>query len=94
MPLTDLMAKQALPEEKIYSMGDGNGLSLEIRPNGKKYWIIRYWQGGKERRTSVGVYPAVSLKQAREKNARSLSDLTHQNFRKTHQNLLKYTQPE
>ncbi len=69
MPLTDLMAKQALPEEKTYSMGDGNGLSLEIRPNGKKYWIIRYWQGGKERRTSVGAYPAVSLKQAREKNA-------------------------
>ena len=68
MPLTDLMIKQALPEEKTYHMSDGGGLSLEIRPNGKKYWIIRYRQNGKERRKSAGVYPAVSLKEARSKN--------------------------
>ena len=68
MPLTELMIKQAKPEEKTYMLSDGKGLSLEVRPNGKKYWIIRYWVNKKERRTSGGVYPDVTLKEARDKN--------------------------
>lgn len=68
MALTELMLKQAKPEEKTYTLSDGKGLMLEIRPNGKKYWIIRYWENKKERRTSVGVYPSISLREAREKN--------------------------
>ena len=68
MALTELMVKQARGKEKPYTMSDGKGLILETRPNGKKYWIIRYWVDGKEKRTSVGSYPAVSLKEAREKN--------------------------
>jgi hypothetical protein len=62
------MARQARPEDKPYIMADGKGLGLEVRPNGKKYWIIRYWVNKKERRTSVGAYPGVTLKEAREKN--------------------------
>ncbi|MDR1377933.1 MAG: Arm DNA-binding domain-containing protein [Synergistaceae bacterium] len=42
---------------------------MEVRSNGKKYWIIRYWVNKKERRTSTGPYPGVTLKEAREKNA-------------------------
>jgi integrase len=68
MALTELMIKQAQPEEKTYMMSDGKGLSLEVRPNGKKYWIVRYWTNKKERRTSMGSYPNVTLKEAREKN--------------------------
>lgn len=68
MPLTELMLKQAKPEEKTYTLSDGKGLMLEIRPNGKKYWVIRYWENRKERRTSVGAFPDVSLREAREKN--------------------------
>ncbi|GHV36343.1 integrase [Synergistales bacterium] len=68
MSLTELMIKQAKPEEKKYHMGDGHGLALEVHPSGKKYWIIRYWVAGKEKRTSAGTYPEVSLKQARDKN--------------------------
>jgi len=68
MILTELMIKQAGPEEKTYTMTDGKGLMLEIRPNGKKYWIIRYWVNKKERRTSVGAFPGVTLKEARSKN--------------------------
>lgn len=68
MPLTELQIKQAKHGEKTYSLSDGKGLLLEVRPNGKKYWIIRYWVGGKEHRTSVGSFPDVTLRSAREKN--------------------------
>jgi hypothetical protein len=68
MSLTELMIRQARPEEKPYMLSDGKGLSLEVRPNGKKYWIIRYWIAGKERRSSAGAYPDVTLREARDKN--------------------------
>jgi integrase len=68
MSLTEVLIRQAKPEEKTYMLSDGHGLGLEIRPDGKKYWIIRYWINKKEHRTSVGAYPGVTLKEAREKN--------------------------
>jgi integrase len=68
MALTELMIKQACSKEKPYTMSDGQGLLLEVFPNGRKRWVIRYWVGGKERRTSVGTFPDVTLKEARVKN--------------------------
>ena len=68
MPLTELMVKQAKAQDKPYTMPDGNGLILEVRPSGTKYWIVRYWVQGKERRKSLGPYPAVTLKMARDQN--------------------------
>ena len=68
MPLTELMVKQAKAQDKPYTMPDGNGLILEVRPSGAKYWIVRYWEKGKERRKSLGPYPEVSLKVARDRN--------------------------
>jgi len=68
MPLTELIVKQAKAEDKPYIISDGKGLGLEVRPGGKKYWIIRYWVNKKERRTSAGAYPGVTLREAREKN--------------------------
>lgn len=68
MPLTELMAKQAKARDKAYTMADGNGLILEVRPSGAKYWIVRYWEKGKEHRKSLGPYPEVSLKAARDRN--------------------------
>ena len=68
MPLTELMVKQAKAQDKPYTMPDGNGLILEVRPSGAKYWIVRYWVQGKERRKSLGPYPEVSLRAARDKN--------------------------
>lgn len=68
MPLTELMVRQAKPEDKSYAMSDGNGLILEVRPSGAKYWIVRYWEKGKEHRKSLGPYPEVSLKAARDRN--------------------------
>jgi integrase len=46
---------------------DDDGLYLEINVNGSKYWRLRYWVEGKEKKISLGKYPAVTLKTAREK---------------------------
>jgi hypothetical protein len=66
--LTELICKQAKAEEKTYTMADGHGLMLEIRPNGSKLWIIRYWVAGKEKRTSLGKFPGIGLREARDRN--------------------------
>jgi integrase len=68
MALTELAVRQAKPSAREYSMSDGKGLLLVVKPSGKKYWILRYWKDGKEHRTSVGAFPDVSLKDARTRN--------------------------
>lgn len=45
---------------------DGGGLYLELTPAGGRYWRMKYRHGGKEKRLAFGVYPAVSLKEARD----------------------------
>ncbi len=50
-------------------MFDGGGLYLEVAPSGGKWWRLKYRFGGKEKRISLGVYPDVSLKQARRRRA-------------------------
>lgn len=48
---------------------DGGGLYLEVSATGGRYWRLKYRHGGKENRLSFGVYPEVSLKAARERQA-------------------------
>lgn len=67
MPLTDTKAKQAKPKEKVYRLADEKGLYLEIHPNGSKYWRHKYRFNKKEKRLAYGVYPEVTLKEARNK---------------------------
>ena len=67
MALTELGVKSAKPRDKEYMLGDGHGLWLLVKPDGKKYWRLRYWVGDKERKISLGVYPIVGLKDARAK---------------------------
>ena len=50
MALTDIQIKALKPKDKKYSVSDGRGLILEARPNGAKYWIVRFWVKGKEKR--------------------------------------------
>lgn len=64
--ISDKTAFGAKPKEKSYMIRDENGLYLRITPTGKKYWIIRYWTNGKESQKSIGPYPLISLKAARE----------------------------
>ena len=48
---------------------DGDGLRLLIKPNGKKYWVLRFQLAGKRREMGLGTYPAVGLKEARQNSS-------------------------
>jgi Arm DNA-binding domain len=52
--------------DKPYKLSDASGLYLEVDPSGGKYWRFKYRFEGKEKRLSLGVYPVVSLADARE----------------------------
>ena len=59
--------KVAAATGKTRRMGDGGGLYFEARPTGAGWWRFRYWSQGKEGMLSLGVYPEVPLKLARER---------------------------
>lgn len=65
MPLNDVMVRTAKPRERPYKIFDETGLYLIVTPEGGKWWRVRYRYQGKEQTLSLGVYPDVSLKQAR-----------------------------
>tara|TARA_R110000851_G_C13101290_1_gene568415 strand:+ start:225 stop:1448 length:1224 start_codon:yes stop_codon:yes gene_type:complete len=65
MPLTATAVRQALPKAKPYKLSDGHGLFLLVNPKGAKYWRYKYRYGGKEKTLALGVFPEVSLKDAR-----------------------------
>lgn len=67
MPLTDVAVRMARARERAYKLSDGGGLCLLVQPSGKKWWRFRYMWQGKEQMLSMGVYPDVSLLQARER---------------------------
>ena len=67
MPLNDIKCKSIKPKDKIFKVSDEKGLYLEVNPNGSKYWRLKYRFDGKEKRLAFGVYPEVSLKEARDK---------------------------
>lgn len=67
MPITDPKIRQAKPGEKSARLYDEKGLYLEVAPSGGKWWRFKYRFGGKEKRLSLGVYPEVTLAQARGK---------------------------
>lgn len=65
--LSELIVRQAESKDKVYSLSDKRGLILTVHPNGSKYWILRVYVDGKERRRSLGKWPELSLKEARSK---------------------------
>jgi len=65
MMLTDIKVRTAKPKEKQYKLTDGNGMHLLVHPNGSKYWRLQYRFGGKQKMLALGVYPDVSLADAR-----------------------------
>ena len=67
MPLTDTTVRNTKPGDRVRRMFDGGGLYLEISPRGGKWWRLKFRFEGKEKRLSLGVYPDVSLKKARER---------------------------
>lgn len=67
--LSDAKARNAKPKSKPYKLSDGEGLFLVVMPSGSKYWRLKYFFNGKENLLALGVYPEVSLSDARERRA-------------------------
>jgi hypothetical protein len=67
MPLTNTQAKNAKPDAKPYKLADGGGMFLLVQPNGSKYWRLKYRFGGKEKLLALGVYPELSIIEARNR---------------------------
>ncbi|AQV95071.1 integrase [Cupriavidus necator] len=65
-PLTDTKIRNARPRERAYKLFDGGGLYVEVMTDGRKLWRFKYVRSsGSESRLGFGVYPGVSLAQAR-----------------------------
>lgn len=67
MKLTVTAVKNAKPSTKTRRLFDGGGLYLEVTPKGGKWRRLKYRFNSKEKRISLGVYPEISLKVARER---------------------------
>lgn len=67
MALTNSQIKGAKPRSSGYKMADGSGMYLLVKKSGHKYWRLDYRFRGKRKTLALGVYPEVSLKNAREK---------------------------
>jgi integrase len=67
MKLNARQVDTAKPKDKPYKLADGGGLYLLVNPNGAKYWRLKYRVAGKEKLLALGVYPDVTLADARSK---------------------------
>ena len=77
MKLTDTKIKTAKPKEKPYQLPDGNGLVLDIKPTGRKSWVMRYRIQGKSKKLVLGEYPYYSLADARKWREECKMKLVH-----------------
>ncbi len=65
MPLTNTRISTCKAKKQPYKLTDSGGMYLLVHPNGSKYWRLKYRLHGKEKTLALGVYPDVSLAQAR-----------------------------
>lgn len=65
--LSDLKRRKATATDRLIKLSDGDGLFLNVYPNGRRRWRFSYRFGGKQRDLAIGPYPEVSLLEAREK---------------------------
>lgn len=65
MALTDIKVRTAMPTDKQHKLTDGNCMHLLVHPNGSRYWRLQYRFDGKQKMLALGVYPEVSLADAR-----------------------------
>lgn len=74
--LNDAKLRSAKPRDKAYKLTDSHRLYLLVKPTGGKLWRWNYSYGGKQKSMNFGVYPLVSLVQARDKRneARAILD--------------------
>lgn len=67
MKLTEMQVRNAVPRDKLYRLGDGSAMYLLVLPTGGRYWRLDFTLHGRRRTAALGVYPFVSLKEARIK---------------------------
>ncbi len=67
MPLTATAIRNTKPADKPIRLFDGGGMYLEVSPAGGRWWRLKYRFVGTEKRLSLGVYPEVSLAEARSR---------------------------
>ncbi len=77
MPLTALKIRTAKPGPKTIKLFDERGLYLEISPAGGKWWRFKYTFEGKEKRISLGIYPEISLSDARDRRDEARKLVAH-----------------
>lgn len=77
MPLTDVKIKSARPTEKPYKLYDERGLFLIVTPTGGKWWRLKYRFDDKEKLLSLGVYPDIGLRDARDRRDEARKLLAH-----------------
>lgn len=67
MALTDVKVRSAKPTDKAFKLTDGEGMHLMVHPNGSKYWRLQYRFDGKQKTLALGVYPEITLSEARQR---------------------------
>lgn len=67
MALSSLALSKAKPRDKPYKLADGHGLYLLVTPQGGRYWRMNYRFDGKAKTMAMGVFPLITLAEAREK---------------------------
>jgi hypothetical protein len=74
-PLSDVMVNKAKPQAKDVKHFDGGGLFLLVTPSGGKLWRLKYRFAGKEKLIALGIYPEISLADARQRRTMPASSL-------------------
>ncbi|MFL6531883.1 MAG: tyrosine-type recombinase/integrase, partial [Pseudomonas sp.] len=74
MALSEMTVRHARITGTDYTLGDSDGLTLNVTARGGKVWLFRYYWAGKQKRMSLGSYPQIGLKEARTRrdDARAL----------------------
>src|SRR4051795_8513849 len=95
MALTDTRIRNAKPKPKPYKLSDGGGMYLLVMPDGARYWRMDYRFARKRRTLALGIYPNVSLSNARSRreDARTLlaKDIDPGVVKKTAKRIAKLT---
>jgi hypothetical protein len=76
MKLTDIRIRNAKARAKAYKLSDGAGMYLLITPDGSRYWRFDYRFAGKRRTIALGVYPTVTLSEARTRREDARASLS------------------
>ena len=91
--LNDTRVRNAKGGDRPIKLSDSGGLHLLIQPSGSKLWRLAYRFDGKQKTLALGIYPTVTLKQARERRDAAKRMLAEKIDPSTQRRLEKLTAP-